>query len=35
MNENKTMRLDVAALRAQLDGARGQEYWRSLEEIAG
>ena len=26
---------DVEALRARLDGTRGREYWRSLEELAG
>src|SRR5687767_7389119 len=26
---------DIQALRAQLDGARGKEYWRSLEELSG
>jgi MoCo/4Fe-4S cofactor protein with predicted Tat translocation signal len=26
---------DIEALRAQLDGSRGKEYWRSLEEISG
>src|ERR1051326_2099938 len=27
-------RLNVAAIRAKLNGVRGQDYWRSLEEIA-
>ncbi len=26
--------LDLAAVRARLDGARGRDYWRSLEELA-
>ncbi|HEY2081383.1 MAG TPA: TAT-variant-translocated molybdopterin oxidoreductase [Verrucomicrobiae bacterium] len=26
--------LDLAAVRARLNGARGQQYWRSLDEIA-
>jgi molybdopterin-containing oxidoreductase family iron-sulfur binding subunit len=26
--------LDLAAIRARLDGARGQQYWRSLDEIS-
>jgi len=26
---------DIEALRAQLDGSRGKEYWRSLEELSG
>ena len=26
--------LDLAAVRQKLDGARGQHYWRSLEEVA-
>jgi molybdopterin-containing oxidoreductase family iron-sulfur binding subunit len=26
---------DLAAIRERLSGARGQEYWRSLEELAG
>src|SRR5947209_18081863 len=29
------IRLDLAAIRARLNGAQGQEYWRSLEEVAG
>ncbi|HEX3719955.1 MAG TPA: TAT-variant-translocated molybdopterin oxidoreductase [Verrucomicrobiae bacterium] len=27
-------RLDLAAIRVRLNGVRGQDYWRSLEEIA-
>ena len=27
-------RLDVAAIRERLAGARGRQYWRSLEELA-
>ncbi len=27
-------KLDLAAARARLDGARGREYWRSLDELA-
>ncbi len=27
-------RLDLGAIRAKLNGVRGQDYWRSLEEIA-
>src|SRR5438270_10879293 len=26
--------LNLAAVRARLDGARGQQYWRSLDEVA-
>ena len=26
---------DIEALRAQLDGTRGKEYWRSLEQLSG
>src|SRR5262245_36716763 len=26
--------IDLAAIRAQLDGAHGRTYWRSLEELA-
>src|SRR4051794_8398404 len=26
--------LDLAGIRARLDGARGQQYWRSLDEIS-
>ncbi len=26
---------DIDALRAQLDGTRGKEYWRSLEQLSG
>src|ERR1041385_5441691 len=31
-SHNKTV--DLAAVRARLAGARGQQYWRSLEELA-
>jgi MoCo/4Fe-4S cofactor protein with predicted Tat translocation signal len=31
MSESK----DIEALRAQLDGTRGKDYWRSLEELSG
>ena len=31
MSESK----DIEALRAQLDGTRGKEYWRSLEALSG
>src|SRR5712692_9951513 len=27
--------LDLAAVRAKLDGLGGEQYWRSLEELAG
>src|SRR5690242_19998387 len=27
-------RLDLAAIRSRLNGERGQQYWRSLEELA-
>ena len=27
--------LDLAAIRTRLTQARGKEYWRSLEELAG
>src|SRR5438552_4180621 len=27
--------LDLARVRQHLDGKRGKEYWRSLEELAG
>jgi molybdopterin-containing oxidoreductase family iron-sulfur binding subunit len=27
-------KLDIAAVRARLDGTRGREYWRSLDELA-
>src|SRR5512140_2869773 len=33
MNEEQNQ-LDLAAVRARLDGARGREYWRSLEDLA-
>ena len=33
-NEPPGPKLDLASIRAKLDGARRQEYWRSLEEIA-
>jgi len=28
-------KLDVAAARARLNGTRGREFWRNLEELAG
>jgi MoCo/4Fe-4S cofactor protein with predicted Tat translocation signal len=34
INPRKTMPLDLAAIRARLQTARGQQYWRSLEEVA-
>src|SRR5581483_640370 len=27
-------KLDLAAVRARLEGARGRDYWRSLEDLA-
>jgi hypothetical protein len=27
-------KLDLAAARARLEGTRGKEYWRSLDELA-
>ena len=27
-------KLDLAAARARLDGARGRDYWRSLDDLA-
>lgn len=33
-SQRKSAPLDLAAIRAKLDGVRGQEYWRSLDEIA-
>jgi molybdopterin-containing oxidoreductase family iron-sulfur binding subunit len=33
MNPNPQT-LDLTAIRAKLNGARGQHYWRSLEELA-
>jgi len=27
-------KLDLAAVRARLDGARGSDYWRSLDDLA-
>ncbi len=32
--QDDTGRLDLAAVRARLAGARGRQYWRSLEELA-
>ena len=26
--------IDLASIRARLDGVRGQQYWRSLDEIS-
>jgi MoCo/4Fe-4S cofactor protein with predicted Tat translocation signal len=31
---DSTQKLDLAAVRARLEGARGREYWRSLDELA-
>jgi MoCo/4Fe-4S cofactor protein with predicted Tat translocation signal len=31
---NITPQLDIASIRARLDGVRGQQYWRSLDEIS-
>lgn len=31
---NKPEQLNLAAIRKRLEGARGREYWRSLEELA-
>jgi MoCo/4Fe-4S cofactor protein with predicted Tat translocation signal len=31
---NNAPQLDLAAIRARLNGARGQHYWRSLDEIS-
>ena len=31
----KVSETDVAAIRARLAESQGQEYWRSLEELAG
>ena len=31
---DSTQRLDVAALRKRLEGARGRDYWRSLDELS-
>jgi molybdopterin-containing oxidoreductase family iron-sulfur binding subunit len=33
--DQHAMALDLAALQARLQSAHGQEYWRSLEELAG
>src|ERR671917_646961 len=34
VHERKTSGLDLAAIRARLAAAQGQQYWRSLEEVA-
>src|SRR5512142_2565321 len=31
---NARKKLDLAAARARLDGARGRDYWRSLDDLA-
>ena len=31
---DSSRKLDLDAVRARLDGARGREYWRSLEDLA-
>ena len=33
-DSGRTNPLDMAAIRARLEQARGPEYWRSLEELA-
>ena len=35
LHSRKTAGLDLAAVRARLAGERGQQFWRSLEEVAG
>ena len=32
---SETTKLDLAAARARLETAKGRDYWRSLEELAG
>jgi len=34
-NETTKNKMDPASVRARLQSARGQEYWRSLDELAG
>src|SRR3954470_10156830 len=31
---NMSPKIDLASIRARLDGVRGQQYWRSLDEIS-
>ena len=31
---DSSQKLDLAAVRERLDGARGREYWRSLDDLA-
>ena len=33
-NHDSCGRMDLAAIRAKLNGAQGQQYWRSLDELA-
>ena len=33
-SQRQTIPLDLAALRARLQAEQGQQYWRSLEEVA-
>jgi MoCo/4Fe-4S cofactor protein with predicted Tat translocation signal len=35
MSKDKTEPIDLASLRAKLAATKGQQYWRSLEELAG
>ncbi|HXH27692.1 MAG TPA: TAT-variant-translocated molybdopterin oxidoreductase, partial [Candidatus Polarisedimenticolia bacterium] len=35
MRNPETERIDLSAIRARLSAARGRDYWRSLEEVAG
>ncbi len=35
MNKDSTQPIDMASLRAKLAATSGQQYWRSLEELAG
>src|SRR5687767_9248078 len=34
IHSRKTIPLDLAAIRTRLQAAHGQQYWRSLEEVA-
>ncbi len=34
MTSENTKSVDLAAIRARLTGARGLDYWRSLEQLA-
>src|SRR6185437_8828995 len=35
IGDNPSKPLDISKIRAKLDGSKGPQYWKSLEEVAG